>query len=125
MPHFIIDCSKVLLEKQPPEKIMKTVYEAVSSSGLFQPEDIKVRISPFAYSFGTFTPSEFIHVFGNIMEGRTADQKNALSERVVTELNRLFPELTILSINIRDFEKQGYFNKSMISGSPLETNYKA
>lgn len=114
MPHFIIDCSEELLEKQPPEKIMKTVYEAASSSDLFQPEDIKVRIRPFSYSFGTFSPSEFIHVFGNIMEGRTAEQKNALSESIVTELNQLFPELTIISMNIRDFEKQGYFNKKML-----------
>jgi 5-carboxymethyl-2-hydroxymuconate isomerase len=114
MPHFIIDCSEVLLEKHAPEKIMKTVYEAASSSGLFPPEDIKVRIRPFAYSFGTFTPSEFIHVFGNIMEGRTAVQKNALSESIVAALNQLFPELTIISMNIRDFEKQGYFNKKML-----------
>jgi 5-carboxymethyl-2-hydroxymuconate isomerase len=114
MPHFIIDCSEVLLQKQLPEKIMKTVYEAASSSGLFNPEDIKVRISPYSHSSGTFSPSEFIHVFGNIMEGRTADEKNALSESIVAELNQLFPELTIISMNIRDFEKQGYFNKKML-----------
>lgn len=115
MPHFIIDCSSVLLEKQAPEKIMNTVFEAAKASGLFQPEDIKVRIRPFCYSLGTFSPSEFIHVFGNIMEGRTAEQKNALSEKIVGELNQLFPELNIISMNIRDFEKQGYFNKKMIS----------
>lgn len=114
MPHFIIDCTEVLLEKQSPEKIMKTVFETANSSGLFQPEDIKIRIRPYHYSYGAFTPSEFIHVFGNIMEGRTADQKNTLSESIVTELNRLFPELTIISMNIRDFEKQGYFNKKML-----------
>ncbi|TDK47970.1 5-carboxymethyl-2-hydroxymuconate Delta-isomerase [Algoriphagus formosus] len=114
MPHFIVECSEVLFEKQPPEKIMKTIYEAATASGLFQPEDIKVRIRPFTYSFGTFTPSEFIHVFGNIMEGRTAEQKNALSESIVAALNQIFPELTIISMNIRDFEKQGYFNKKML-----------
>nr|WP_240507809.1 5-carboxymethyl-2-hydroxymuconate isomerase [Algoriphagus faecimaris] len=93
---------------------MKTVYEAASSSDLFQPEDIKVRIRPFTYSFGTFSPSEIIHVFGNIMEGRTAEQKNALSKNVVTKLNELFPELAIVSMNIRDFDKNGYFNKNML-----------
>ena len=115
MPHFIIDCSEGLLEKESPEIIMKSVYEAAINSNLFHPADIKVRIRPFQHSFGTFSPSEFIHVFGNIMEGRTAAQKNKLSESIVTDLNRLFPELTIISMNIRDFEKQGYFNKSMIS----------
>nr|WP_280140995.1 5-carboxymethyl-2-hydroxymuconate isomerase [Algoriphagus locisalis] len=110
-----MDCSEVLLDKQSLEKIMKTVFETASSSGLFQPEVIKVRIRPFSCSFGTFSPSEFIHVFRNIMEGRTADQKNTLSEIIVAGLNQLFPELTVISLNIRDFENQGYFNKNMLN----------
>ncbi|WP_026947523.1 5-carboxymethyl-2-hydroxymuconate Delta-isomerase [Algoriphagus marincola] len=114
MPHFIIDCSEELLQKQSAEKIMKTVYETANSSGLFLPEDIKVRIRPFHYFYGSFSPKEFIHVFANIMEGRTAEQKNTLSKNVVTQLNKLFPELAIVSMNIRDFEKKGYFNKNMI-----------
>jgi len=114
MPHFIIDCSVELLKKQSPEKIMKTVFETALASGLFLPEDIKVRIKPYQYSFGTFSPKEFIHVFANIMEGRTIDQKNALSQSVVAKLNELFPELAIVSMNIRDFKKNGYFNKNML-----------
>lgn len=115
MPHFIIDCTEELLKKQSPEKIMKVVYETANASGLFQPKDIKVRIRPYQYAFGTFSPQEFIHVFANIMEGRTADQKNALSESVVAKLNQLFPDLTIISMNIRVFETQGYFNKNMLN----------
>ncbi|MBN7815332.1 5-carboxymethyl-2-hydroxymuconate Delta-isomerase [Algoriphagus pacificus] len=114
MPHFIIDCSEGLLKKQSPEKIMETVFETVNSSGLFHPEDIKVRIRPFHYAYGIFFPKEFIHVFANIMEGRTINQKNALSQSVVAKLNGLFPELAIVSMNIRDFEKNGYFNKKML-----------
>lgn len=49
------------------------------------------------------------------MEGRTADQKNTLSEIIVAGLNQLFPELTVISLNIRDFENQGYFNKNMLN----------
>jgi 5-carboxymethyl-2-hydroxymuconate isomerase len=58
--------------------------------------------------------SDFIHVFGNIMEGRTEEQKVFLSKEIVSKLNQLFPEVPIISINIRDFEKSSYINKTML-----------
>jgi 5-carboxymethyl-2-hydroxymuconate isomerase len=58
--------------------------------------------------------SDFIHVFGNIMEGRTEEQKIFLSKEIVSKLNQLFPEVPVISINIRDFEKSSYINKTML-----------
>ena len=58
--------------------------------------------------------SDFIHVFGTIMEGRTEEQKVFLSREIVSKLNQLFPEVPIISINIRDFEKSSYINKTML-----------
>jgi len=48
------------------------------------------------------------------MEGRTVTQKSNLSKRIVTELKLMFPDVPIISINIRDFEKTTYCNKSMV-----------
>ena len=48
------------------------------------------------------------------MEGRNTLQKKNLSEKIVTELKLMFPEVPIISINIRDFEKATYCNKSMV-----------
>jgi len=48
------------------------------------------------------------------MEGRTVSQKSNLSKRIVTELKLMFPDVPIISINIRDFEKTTYCNKSMV-----------
>ena len=94
---------------------MQQVYDAADATGLFGQGDIKVRINPFKhYNIGN-TNNDFIHVFGNIMEGRTADQKNELSRKIVLALKLLFPEVPIISINIRDFKKTGYCNKSMVN----------
>ncbi|CAM1350262.1 hypothetical protein TASCI_10098 [Tenacibaculum ascidiaceicola] len=41
-------------------------------------------------------------------------KKKNLSEKIVTELKLMFPEVPIISINIRDFEKATYCNKSMV-----------
>lgn len=114
MPHFVIDCSKNILNLKSPEEIMQAVYDTAESTGLFDPTDIKVRINPFQYYNTGNTKDDFIHVFANIMEGRTIAQKSNLSNKIVSQLKLMFPEVPILSINIRDFEKATYCNKSMV-----------
>jgi 5-carboxymethyl-2-hydroxymuconate isomerase len=114
MPHFILDCSEKILEIQDPRKVLEAVFETASNTKLFDRNEIKVRLNPFKYSLVQSGEANFIHVFGNIMEGRTAAQKANLSNQIVRKLNDLFPEVPIISINIRDFEKASYCNKSMI-----------
>ena len=114
MPHFILDCTERILEIQDPQKVIKAVFETAFETGLFGRNDIKVRLNPFKHSLVQGGDADFIHVFGNIMEGRTDAQKANLSKMIVSKLNALFPEVPIISINIRDFEKASYFNKSML-----------
>ena len=114
MPHFILDCTAEVLEMQDPQKTLQAVFETAFETGLFSRNDIKVRLNPFEHSLVQGENANFIHVFGNIMEGRTATQKSNLSQMIVSKLNVLFPEVPIISMNIRDFTKESYFNKSMI-----------
>lgn len=114
MPHFVIDCSENIIKIESPENIIQKVYDTAESTGLFNKEDIKVRINPFKYYNIGNTKDDFIHIFANIMEGRTVLQKKNLSEKIITELKSIFLEVPIISINIRDFEKATYCNKSMI-----------
>ena len=48
------------------------------------------------------------------MEGRTVVQKANLSKKIIERLNEMFPSVSILSINIREFEKATYSNKALI-----------
>ena len=114
MPHFVIDCSKNIINLKTPEEIIQKVYDTADSSNLFAKGDIKVRINPFEYYTIGNTKDDFIHVFANIMEGRTITQKKNLSESIVSTLKLMFPDVPIISINIRDFEKATYCNKSMV-----------
>jgi len=114
MPHFVIDCSENIIKLRSPEEIIQKVYNTAESTGLFDKGDIKVRINPFKhYNIGN-TKDDFIHIFANIMEGRNTTQKNNLSKRIISELKLIFPDVPIISINIRDFEKATYCNKSMV-----------
>lgn len=114
MPHFVIDCSANILKLKSPKEMMQKVYDTAESTTLFDKGDIKVRINPFEYYTIGNTEDDFIHIFANIMEGRNTSQKKNLSKRIITELKLMFPNVPIISINIRDFEKATYCNKSMV-----------
>jgi len=114
MPHFVIDCSENIIKLKSPKEIIQKVYDTAESTNLFDKRDIKVRINPFEYYTVGNTNDDFIHIFANIMEGRSTLQKKNLSEKIVTELKLMFPEVPIISINIRDFEKATYCNKPMV-----------
>jgi 5-carboxymethyl-2-hydroxymuconate isomerase len=114
MPHFVIDCSENIIKIKLPKEIIQKVYDTAESTDLFDKGDIKVRINPFEYYNIGNTKNDFIHIFATIMEGRTTSQKKNLSEKIITELKSMFPDVPIISINIRDFEKATYCNKSMV-----------
>jgi 5-carboxymethyl-2-hydroxymuconate isomerase len=114
MPHFVIDCSENIINLKSPQEIIQKVYNTAEASNLFEKGDIKVRINPFKYYTIGNTQNDFIHIFANIMEGRTAEQKKTMSDSIIKELKTMFPDVPIISINVRDFEKATYCNKSMI-----------
>ena len=114
MPHFIIDCSENIVKQKDPIEIMEEVYHKAASTGLFVEKEIKVRINPFRYYLTGGTSEDFIHIFANIMEGRTTEQKSDLSSKIISVLKKMFPDVPVISINIRDFEKATYCNKLMI-----------
>lgn len=115
MPHFIIECSQNLVKERSAVTILDTVYKTAESTGLFAPNDIKVRISAYSdYQLGKGKDS-FLHVFAHIMEGRTTEQKAELSKRIVEKLNELLPGLSFLSMNVYEFERATYCNKAIIN----------
>jgi 5-carboxymethyl-2-hydroxymuconate isomerase len=114
MPHFIIDCSENVIEQESAEAIMQAVYDVAEATGLFAVNDIKVRLRPYQYfKLGT-GKGNFIHIFAYIIEGRSTEQKEKLSRRIIERLNEMFPAISILSINISEFEKATYSNKALI-----------
>ena len=119
MPHFIIDCSENILKLHSQDEIIKQVNISAISTKLFHKNDIKVRLNVFnKYSTGD-KKEDFIHVFANIMEGRTIKQKANLSKTIVKDLASMFPLVPHIGTNVIEFEKASYFNKNM-----LDPNYQ-
>ncbi|TZG00120.1 5-carboxymethyl-2-hydroxymuconate Delta-isomerase (plasmid) [Chryseobacterium panacisoli] len=115
MPHFIIDCSQDILQLRTPEELMDALYETADATGLFAPNDIKVRLKPYQYYRLGIQKKNFLHVFGYIMEGRTPEQKAHLSKQICTKLSELLADISFLSVSINDFEAATYSNKALIN----------
>jgi len=119
MPHFIIDCSTDILKLHSEDAIIQQVHLSAVSTKLFNKNDVKVRINSFEkYSTGD-KKEDFIHVFANIMEGRTIEQKVNLSKTIVRDLALIFPSVPNIGTNVIEFERATYFNKNM-----LDPNYQ-
>ncbi len=114
MPHFIIDCSQDILQQRSPDELMDAVYKAADETGLFAPNDIKVRLQPYQYYRLGTDKKNFLHVFAYIMEGRSKEQKANLSRQICIRLSELLADISFLSVNISDFETATYSNKALI-----------
>lgn len=115
MPHFILDCSRDLLDHHDRQRLMQTVFDAAGESRLFNSDDIKVRIRPYSeFIVGNSDKASFLHVFAYIMEGRTVSQKNDLSKSIVRRLKTLLPDVPVVSVNVMDFEKATYNNRNTV-----------
>lgn len=122
MPHFIIDCSEDILQLRTPEELMNALYEAADATGLFAPNDIKVRLQPYQYYKLGIHKKNFLHVFGYIMEGRTTEQKAHLSRQICNKLSELLADISFLSVNINDFEAATYNNKALINPENIDND---
>lgn len=114
MPHFVIHCSESILKLQTEDEILRMVHDVANDTGLFAKGDIKVRIQFFRNFIVGNSNADFLHIFGNIMEGRTTEQKADLSKKIITKLKTVFPDVPVLSINISEFDKATYCNRSMV-----------
>lgn len=122
MPHFVVDCSRGILGIHSEESIIARLHRVVSSTGLFDAPDIKIRMHPFTtYGVGG-GQDDFIHTFGWIMQGRSVEQRAALARAIVGELAALFPGLPRIAANIAEFEQATYFNRVMLEGPRIATS---
>jgi 5-carboxymethyl-2-hydroxymuconate isomerase len=109
-----MDCSQTILESHKEEFILEQVHLIAYSTGLFEEGDIKVRINPYKKFIVGNKSDNFIHVFAHVMQGRTTEQKADLSKLMVNMLTTMFPDVANIAMNISDFEKDTYCNRTML-----------
>ena len=114
MPHFVLDVSKPFLEARSPDELVRAVHDTARASGLFADEDIKVRVRSYEHYTAGNGASDFIHVFAYVMEGRSIEQRKALSTSIVGVLARMYPDVPVVSLNVTEFERATYANRDSV-----------
>ncbi len=114
MPHCVIELAAELSAYKAP--LLDCIFETLSLSGLFKPEDIKARVLSYdTYKVG-LSDHRFIHVILSILEGRTSAQKVALSQAVHTRILAFFATHNGLSITVTvvDMDRDSYQKLSLL-----------
>ncbi len=117
MPHFVLEYARPVEETADMAEIMDTVFQAAADSGIMDPADIKVRAVPYDH-YRLRAPGEtFLHVGAFLLAGRTDSQKEDLAVRVRAALAERLPQVTSISIDVRDMNRTAY-KKRLLSETP-------
>lgn len=108
MPHCIVEYSINLNDESFNNTLMRAVYSATLSSGLFSSNDIKVRAIPYTYYTAQNEEQGFVHVVLKILSGRELEQRSLLSGLVLDELDKLSLNEVSLTVEVIEIEKASY-----------------
>ncbi|WP_255990120.1 5-carboxymethyl-2-hydroxymuconate Delta-isomerase [Chitinolyticbacter albus] len=112
MPHLTLEYTHNLPDYDA-HAARHTLAQAMFESGLFGEADIKGRAHCLAtYLVGTSdTETAFVHLQVALLSGRSAEQKQALGQRLLAALRTTLPEghgAVQLTIDTRDMDRESY-----------------
>ena len=108
MPHIVIEHSTDGHGIIDITALMHALHETAAATGVMQAADIKVRAIGAADYLVAGRRDGFCHVTVSMLEGRTPEQKVALSEALRATMAGLLPETKSLSVDIRDMDAVAY-----------------
>jgi 5-carboxymethyl-2-hydroxymuconate isomerase len=116
MPHCIIDYSQDVAAQADIDGLIEAVHLGAMDSGLFPEYDIKTRAIEFARHRTGQTRDSFVHVAVHLLDGRSDEQKTALSEAVLARIEPLLPEVVSVGVEICDIHRASY-RKRVLPGA--------
>jgi len=112
MPHCIIEHSEDVLSSVNQQQLIDTVLTGAKRSELFELDHIKLRTQSYEYyQKGDVKQAGFIHVTLRILEGRTEEQRQELSEKVLSEFDGLSLKHVTITVEIVEMETASYSKK--------------
>lgn len=104
MPHCVLEYNADLASKVSVDQLMDKVFGAMLAAELFAAKDIKVRAQSFAHHRSGANYQNFLHVNIYLLPGRSAEQKQALSDVVLAGLQCLAIASTEISVQAIELE---------------------
>ncbi len=110
MPHVVIEYSDNVKSEIVRGHIVVLAHKVMNESGLFNAADIKTR----AHAASHFSIGErcgqgsFVHVTVSILEGRSLEQRAALSEALGDALAQKLGHVDQLTVEVREMLRATY-----------------
>ncbi|HBZ92476.1 MULTISPECIES: 5-carboxymethyl-2-hydroxymuconate Delta-isomerase [unclassified Pseudomonas] len=111
MPHCLIEAAREVSELIAPQELVQLVHDQTADSGLFQPGEVKVRLSLYEHHCVGGEPGPFVHLIFYVLAGRNDDDKRALSRRIVRALVQRLPQVPAISLDVRDIRREVFSNR--------------
>ncbi len=108
MPHLVIDYSGDHLGRDRVAAVMEQLAIAAAATGVMNAADIKVRARGFDDYLVAGRRDSFVHLAVYLLTGRTPEQKETLSIALRRTLVEHCPDITSLSVDIRDMDPVAY-----------------
>lgn len=106
MPHIIIEHSDSL--NISLSDLTYSIHQSTIETGLFDEKTIKTRRIAFSESIIGDGRQDFVHIQVHLLAGRTQQQKQLLSEKILSTLQKLLPETVSLSVHPYDLDPTIY-----------------
>lgn len=111
MPHCIIEYSADISATVCAQSLCNATYQGALQSELFEADDIKTRALEYQTFSSGVKQQSFIHVVVKILSGRSLAQRQALSQRILTQLQSFNLSDVSLTVEICDIERESYSKK--------------
>ena len=110
MPHAIIEYSRNIASEVQQGELCELAYTVMNDSGLFTPNAIKTRTlcADNWYVGEQGANGAFVHITIRLLEGRSEEQKSALTQAMFDTMKKALPELEHVSVDIADMTKATY-----------------
>lgn len=108
MPHIIVEYAEQLADDVQITTILQAVHHSISGSGLFEESHIKTRAYPFKEFTNAGGSEPYIHIQARIKSGRDAENKERLSEEILSGLRPLNIPAAVVTIEIIDMDRDSY-----------------
>ncbi len=109
MPHLIIEYSKPLETHINTQTLMKKGIQILVDSNQFTPSAIKSRAISFAEYSLHENYDHFIHVTIQILEGRTLDIRENITQTIFDQFKQLCPIPRLsLSVDLQEMSSHTY-----------------
>ncbi|WP_420133462.1 5-carboxymethyl-2-hydroxymuconate Delta-isomerase [Rhodopseudomonas sp.] len=108
MPHLVMDYSADHLGRDRVGRLIEQLAATAAATGVMNAADIKVRARSFDDYLVAGKRDSFVHLAVFMLAGRTTEQKVALSIALRQSMVEHCPDITSLSVDIRDMDPDAY-----------------